>query len=396
MKKFLAAGCVVVVLGLVLLVAKRGGQNPAEHGCATKSAGGQRKEPSLVLTSPGAVDSLTDSAKSMQLADGGKYLYVHEQLSAPVAVLLTLDGGRQNYGSIEDAVGQLHGDLSSADVAALRDFLTWSNDRFPEGMRPIDINAIKNDVLECLLRQDTLPEGIGLQLVEMASDPDNDPVWRDYCIQFMQPYYERAAGESGTAEYHGNEQAEESVQSVDPLPAVREAMVAALDERDGTIAGTSLIGLELLSRTHPEFDRKGIANSALDIASDESASAASRMTALRLLTSGNLKSETGNVEPQVAEIARSLARTGGTALLRAAAIVTLGEVGSDQDRALLEELAYHENQQISSAAKLALVTIDAPQAPITDLSQPGIAGESATNTQPEKKLPPILISRGMD
>ena len=37
----------------------------------------------------------------------------------------------------------------------------------------------------------------------------------------------------------------------------RKPCLAALDERGNTIAGTALIGLELLSRTHDEFDLGG-------------------------------------------------------------------------------------------------------------------------------------------
>ena len=77
------------------------------------------------------------------------------------------------------------------DLEALMEMLAWSNDRFPEGMRPIEINAVKNDVLDKLLRQEILPEGLGLQMAEMAGNVNNDPVWRDYCVQFMGPFYER-------------------------------------------------------------------------------------------------------------------------------------------------------------------------------------------------------------
>ncbi len=319
----------------------------------------------------------TNSVQSMASQD---FAYSEENLSDAVKALLGLDGEKQDYNSMGRAISKLSKDLSTDDVAALRDMLTWPNDQFPEGMRPIEINAIKNDILDRLLRQNSLPEGIGLQMVEMASNPENDPVWRDYCVQFMSPFYERSATErvltTESSEEHNGMASNTSESSsaaggeneVDELAAVREAMFAALDERDSTIAGTSLIGLELLSRTHDEFDRESIVSSALDIASDESAASASRMTALRLAaglttqpspaaTAG--KQEDTEYAENTASTARLLAQTGETVLLRSAAIVTLGEIGTDADRELLESYTMSEDKQIAHAAHLALQKMDA-------------------------------------
>ena len=127
-------------------------------------------------------------------------------------------------------------------------------------------------------------------------------------------------------------------------------MFQALEERDSTIAGTSLIGLELLSRTHDEFDRESILSSAVEIAADESASPSPRLTALRLSALANSELETASV----AETARMLAQTGETVLLRSAAIMTLGETGSEEDRELLESFALSDNKQIAAAAEMAL------------------------------------------
>ncbi|MBN2162435.1 MAG: hypothetical protein JW713_05790 [Pontiellaceae bacterium] len=391
MKKILVAGCVVVVLGLVLLVAKRGGQGTgdAESGLATNNAKEHQKEGSVDSVSSSAAGALTQP-ETQQSVDDGNRLYVPEQLSEPVKALLGLDGEEHNYNSLGNAIGKLSKELSVDDVAALREMLTWPNDRFPEGMRDIEINAIKNDVLDRLLRQNTLPEGIGLQLVEIASNPENDPVWRDYCVQFMTPFYEQCSAESMAQGAGSAEQSNQSALSEGELDVVRKAMFGALDERDSTIAGTSLIGLELLSRTHEEFDREAIVNSALEIASDESASAASRMTALRLSVKVGTTEDTEYTE-STAETARLLAQTGETVLLRSAAIVTLGEIGIEADRELLESFANDENQQIASAAKLAMKKMDAPDIPRVDLTVPQAVDESAS-TQPEPKLPPVLIN----
>jgi hypothetical protein len=382
---------------------------PGSQSQVVKTREGERKTLSLEESDGG-----NEFAESVQSVDAQKRVYVEDQLSASVKALLGLDEAKHNYNSLKTAIGRLSKDLSADDVAALRKMLTWPNDRFPEGMRPIEINAVKNDVLDRLLLQNELPEGLGLQIVEMASDFGNDPVWCDYCVQFMTPYYERAAGEVDLTTENTEEagiqlsvssSAERSEDNLrtqivtkgngspggekSELEMVHDAMFQALDERDGTLAGTALIGLENLSRTHDEFDRDLIVSKAIEIASDESAHMESRLTALRLASQVGMehgagsreKTEAGEVtanqpspggdggqeerrernDDQIAELAeaaRVLAQTGETVLLRSAAIETLGEIGSPNDRELLESYLSDANKQIADAAAMALAKMD--------------------------------------
>jgi hypothetical protein len=294
------------------------------------------------------------------------------ELSDPVKSLSGLDGKEHNYPELMQAIAALGYNLSAADVAALREMLMFPNSRFPK-MRPIEVNAVKNDVLDMLLRQKELSEGLGLQMVGMAENSANDPVWRDYCVQFMEPFYERASGKlaAKNAKNYEKEDSETSVSSSaaggeklsDELTAVHDAMFSALDERSATIAGTALIGLELLSRSHEEFDRERIVKKAIEMALDERASSSVRLTALRLPAvvenKGLSNTEQGTSNVEVAKTARTLAQTGETVLLRSAAIVTLGEVGSAEDRELLESFTFAENKQIAEASRLALKKMDA-------------------------------------
>jgi hypothetical protein len=263
-------------------------------------------------------------------------------VSAAIKTLVDPNGKERTYSDLLKIVASLGTTLSTKEVAELRKFLTLPNDQFPEKMRPIEINAVKNDVLDRLLRQETLPEGIGTQLAEMAGNAENDSVWRDYSIQFMPQFYERAIQDSTVPEKERT--------------AVRDALFSALDERSDTLAGTALIGLELLSRNDQDFDRKAIVETAVEIAEDEMASTACRLTALRL-TAMTEKSASA------VDAARTLAQTGETVLLRSAAIVTLGETGTMEDRELIETYTTAENRQIAAAAKMALQKFDTRTAP---------------------------------
>ena len=199
MKKSVLIGITAVAVGVGLWVGLRGnGDSTTTENTLRQSSGQALRQSSGQAEMETSVSSikaggLNESVESKQSVDG--LVYSEEKLSDAVKALLGLDGEEHNYNSLGKAIRGLSKELSADDVAALRELLTWPNDRFPEGMRPIEINAVKNDVLDRLLRQAVLPEGIGLQMVEMAGNAENDPVWRDYCIQFMTPFYERVTTE---------------------------------------------------------------------------------------------------------------------------------------------------------------------------------------------------------
>ena len=369
MKKngLMVVGLVVVLLLLVVQQAKRMGHGA--KGMAISEAQPEQVNSSVsqveVVASGGSPAPATVSEPAdSEAAVPPRQVYSEDKLSEAVKTLLGLDGKEHNYPELLEAIKALGTDLSAADVAALRDMLMFPNDRFPAKMRPIEINAVKNDVLDRLLRQKELSEGLGLQLAEMAADPGNDPVWRDYSIQFMTPFYERVAtkntkdteGDSSVNSVSSSETGGEK--SSDEMTAVKEAMFQALEERSETLAGTSLIGLELLSRTHEEFDRKLIIEKTVEVASDESASPSCRLTALRLASLAG-KEQGAEGMANIADTTRSLAQTGETILLRSAAIVTLGEVGTAADREFLDTFASSDNKQIAAAARLALQKMDA-------------------------------------
>jgi hypothetical protein len=417
MKKIIWVVTGIVVVAGVVLIGREKVQRPQETDSAESSvsqashlSGGDESR----RAGGGSAQGLQDAGGT----EGQTEESALQELSSPVKALLGLDGKKHNYPSLLSAINELGDDISATDLAALMEMLNFPNDRFPEKMRPIEINAVKNDVLDKLLRQKQLPEGLGLQMVEMAGNADHDPVWRDYCIQFMTPFYERASEildltTEGTEEHGGGISVGSGSSSAagGELNIVREAMFSALDERSETLAGTALIGLELLSRTHDEFDREVIVEKATEIASDEMASPASRMTALRLAAglttreAGLAQSDgsetakgTENTEgsrntnyDETVEAARSLAQTGETVLLRSAAIVTLGEIGTGADRELLVSYTTDSNQQIADAAKMALEKMD--QEPAVESGETVVVSKTISEPQITEKLPPVLINK---
>lgn len=201
-------------------------------------------------------------------------------------------------------------------------------------LEPMALNAIKNDTLAYLLRQKVLPAGIGEQLVKMYRDRNHDVIWRGYCVQFFGDYYDKAWPAGADT-------------NPDPLRKQFEAAYwEALAETDSQIAGTALIGIELLSRKHPELDRTKIGRKALDLATDQKMNANTRLTAIQVCAVMGLK--------EVLQTARIEAQAGENTILRVAAISAIGQVGSPEDADLLQGIAASSDQYPAKAAAKAL------------------------------------------
>jgi len=76
--------------------------------------------------------------------------------------------------------------------------------------------------------------------------------------------------------------------------------------------------------------------------------------------------------------------------MRSAAIVTLGEVGSEVDRELLESFAMDGNRQIAEAARLALAKLDAPESAST---APEVGGKQAPAPKEVERKAPVLVNQ---
>jgi hypothetical protein len=237
------------------------------------------------------------------------------------------------YDERMEAMRQLTRTLPADDIQALTRFL----DVLPgeqQTLLPEELNAVKNDIADILLRQDRPTPGLAAELIRMYHDPRHDDVWRDYCVQYLSACYERRPPAS-QAEAITND--------------VAKTLWEAVQEKDTTIAGTALLGLEHLSRTYPHIDTNKLAATALALAEDSRCSEASRITAVRLC--GLMKAR------EILPIARMLAPPGATLPLRAAAIATLGEVGDPDDEPLLRYFGQDPDKRIKAISASALKTL---------------------------------------
>jgi hypothetical protein len=223
--------------------------------------------------------------------------------------------------------------LSTNDVATLVAFLENHPGDYA-GLRPIEYNAIRNDVLNVLQKQDKPVAGLGARVAAMSLDRAHDDIWRDYCIQFLADFYEAAP----------------AVTSPDSeRDRITTAYWDAAAQAGKSFAGTALIGLEALSQKCPELDREKVGLVAVALAGDENTCEASRITALRLC--GKMK------RAEALEPARIVAQTGITISLRMAAIATIGDLGELQDLEYLQGTSAHESPRLKPVLEAAVKAI---------------------------------------
>ena len=205
------------------------------------------------------------------------------------------------------AIRQLSERLSHAEIAGIGLFLLAPAAADDPTQVDLPLNAIRNDLLEVLVRQQPAPPAeLGELLAAIFHDRRHDVGWRDYAVQYFGHYLQ------AVAQFAPERRAGAAA-------ALRAAYAEAIAETDGSLAGSALIGVEELSRSMPEFDRGWVAETALSVAADGGAGAAARTTAFQICA---LAGERRAVEPA----SLAAADSGMPASLRASAIAALGQL----------------------------------------------------------------------
>ena len=223
--------------------------------------------------------------------------------------------------STAERLRQVHAlpdDLSAADREAVARYLKYGENS--------DIElVIKNDLMNKLRNQKTLPPELTGVLLELYSDRKQNITVRIYALQHLRPQYELTRD-----------------------AAIRQAFYDALNETDNEIAGGALLALRYLCTEYPkEFDTAVISRRAAEIAQDGNVNNLTRLSAVQVAAMlGNAESE-----PAI----RSLAENASTPLtLRLSAIAGLGQLKRPESRPTLELLAQNKGPE-GKAARMALI-----------------------------------------
>ena len=180
---------------------------------------------------------------------------------------------------------------------------------------PAAAAAEKNAAANELFSLPELPDGVVADLARMFASPDENEVWRDYCLQFLGIALERKEGVAD------GERA-----------LARETLVEALASTNATFAGTALRALHRGDPADPL-----VASNALRIARDPSYPSTSRTTALLILedcaratSSTPSTSSTSSTPSTLTETASAIsADPSASSLLRRTAEAVLKRLATD-------------------------------------------------------------------
>lgn len=254
---------------------------------------------------------------------------------ASKAVQMIVDDAR-NYDERLAAVRTIITNPPSSDWIALRDYLLRKepSDSTQSGL------AFKNELLNQLGSLRPVPSELGETLVAMARSGNLDAVIRDYALQDLSAFYDEL----------------EASHRMDPQTrqVIQNTLWDGLSETDSSIAGTSLLALERLSRDRADFDRQQIASVALQFADQGDVGELTRITAFQVCA----RLDVADALPAVIQAAQH----GATIPLQISAVSALGRLGGSDQIPFLRSLVNGAEERLQLPAKRALDQIMARSA----------------------------------
>jgi hypothetical protein len=237
----------------------------------------------------------------------------------------------------EQAIRLLTGRLADVDRQSLYDFLRQAGpeDREQSGQ------VLKNELLNALCELSPPPAGLRELLTQIYQDTSQDEVVRDYAVQHLAAFYRQMAGAAVM----------DAPSQADELLRTRQTLADALNNTDGSLAGTALLGLSQLSAAgYPGVDPDPIRAAALKLAGNGGAGELSRITAFQVCASLNVT----NALPFIA----GAARQGETVPVAISAIAALGALGGPDQIPFLNSLIQGGNDRLKLPAQHALSLIN--------------------------------------
>jgi hypothetical protein len=196
--------------------------------------------------------------------------------------------------------------------------------------------VLKNDLMDALCAQTPLPIDLRTLFAEIYRDRNEDTVIRDYAIQHVALLFERL----------DDPPASQSSDVASAKQKLEQVLWEAAAETESGIAGTALLALGRLSQNDNSLERSRIASTAMHLAQDESASEATRISALQVCA----RLEARESLPLLVQSARRAS----TLSLQISAIGSLGFLGADPEVGLLKEILAGENPRLKPVASIAL------------------------------------------
>lgn len=256
------------------------------------------------------------------------------QLSA--ALKLVMDA-RTDFQQRERAIRLLGGRLDDTDREALYTFLRQHNSEDDGQLGQV----LKNELLDALCRMQPPPSGLRELLTQMYQDQSQNIVVRDYAVQHLAAFYRQMAAATDV----------DSQTQYGDLRQTQQILWQALNDTDGSIAGTALLGLsQLVQQGWPGFDAGKIGEAALKLAGDGSAGELTRITAFQVCANLGVK--------DALSLAWGMAQQAETKSEQISAIAALGALGGPAQEPFLNGLIQGSDERLKLPAQQALGQIE--------------------------------------
>ena len=245
-------------------------------------------------------------------------------LEKNVQIVLGLDSEKLGYEPRIMAANNLSKVLQADTQTALIRFLYSTPDSAK--LSANQLNALKNDIANVLVGQNSVSPDLDNSLIEMFRDAKMDAVWRDYCIQFLGMRYSQVSNAAIKKE-------------------IWRVMMEALANKAEAIAATALLALYHNADSDDKL-KDEVAQAATSAARNADTPPQVRMTALQI--GANLGIE------ELLPVARELAKDEKAAIvLRISAIAAIGTLGNASDLAMLDVMAKDQGSRLCMAAEAA-------------------------------------------
>lgn len=248
----------------------------------------------------------------------------NNRISYPVKIAIGMGTGDQkSYGVRTKSVHQIK-NISGEEADMIFAYFDKKIEDEPE-LRPIEIAAIKNDLVRAFMQEKAYIPELFQKLCRMYRDNSNDIIWRDYCIQFIGQLYSDIDSKSLKEEG-------------------RLTLEAAFASKSN-IAGTALIAMSRLT-DEEGFNKERLSDAALRLSKDSESSDIVKTTALQV--GANL----GNKD--IIPIAKEVLDKSKDVPLKVSAIAALGLLKDQSSMSLIEKYASSNDVRLRAAAQAAI------------------------------------------
>lgn len=240
--------------------------------------------------------------------------------------------GSASFADRVRAIRTLSTKLTSTEIDAFARYLRTPTGNAQNSDEENQENWLRNQMLDALAQQADVPPGPANLLVAVYQDRTQDPVMRDYAVQYMAAVFGQVSVEGQTN--LGN------------------ALWQATGETDSSIAGTALLALLTISKTNPTVDTGRLADTAVNLATDDQTGELARITAVQVC--GRLAAQ------QALRVIEQLTQQSPSMPLRIAATAALGDYAmsgagpaSTEAANLLTQLVESSDPRLALAAQTA-------------------------------------------